>query len=274
MNIQAIEHASFQALPALEEQNLPYVTLRYAEGYSKRVNSASLKTGSRIAVNDLIHTTENFFQERQLDSVIRVLRLSGCGFSELDDQLAHHDYQLVAPTHVMTLPLQPLNEEEQVHFNCQSNPSLVRDLSCGSVHEVNPEQWLTVFSALVTENEYAKQAHESVLKRVPNTSMFQIMHDAHGNAVACGFAVASEAYVGFFNIAVARQHRGRGYGHQLMKSLLAWARKQEAHCAYLQVEQSNVAAVRLYEKLNFRKHYQYWYRVKPNPLKNNPPFRT
>jgi ribosomal protein S18 acetylase RimI-like enzyme len=43
--------------------------------------------------------------------------------------------------------------------------------------------------------------------------------------------------------------------------MLAWAPAQAARFAYVQALANNARAIRLYEKLGYRRLYQYWYRV-------------
>jgi len=58
------------------------------------------------------------------------------------------------------------------------------------------------------------------------------------------------------------EHRGHGYGKQMMLNLLAWGKRNGARAAYLQVMLNNPSGTAsCYEKLGFQEAYQYWYRV-------------
>lgn len=59
----------------------------------------------------------------------------------------------------------------------------------------------------------------------------------------------------------APEHRKKGYGTQLVASMLQQAQQNGATHAYLQVMKENVPARRLYAKLGFQELYDYWYRV-------------
>jgi [ribosomal protein S18]-alanine N-acetyltransferase len=61
---------------------------------------------------------------------------------------------------------------------------------------------------------------------------------------------AGEAHI--MNVALAPDHRRRGYGEALMLDLLRRAVEQAADLAYLEVRPSNSAAIALYRKLGFR----------------------
>jgi ribosomal-protein-alanine N-acetyltransferase len=75
-----------------------------------------------------------------------------------------------------------------------------------------------------------------------------VARDATGIVAFCAcWAVDYELHIN--TLAVARPHRRRGIGLSLMRFALASAKAERAT---LEVRQSNVAALRLYEKLGFK----------------------
>lgn len=68
-----------------------------------------------------------------------------------------------------------------------------------------------------------------------------------------GFAVvrikAGEAHL--FNIAIQSDYQGQGLGYDLMRHIIAAASGLEAKEMMLEVRQSNVSAIHLYEKMGF-----------------------
>ena len=61
-------------------------------------------------------------------------------------------------------------------------------------------------------------------------------------------------------IAVSTEHRGRGYGRELMEELIAIAKRNGAEKVFLEVKESNLSAIGLYRSLGFnqidlRKNY-------------------
>jgi N-acetylglutamate synthase len=81
--------------------------------------------------------------------------------------------------------------------------------------------------------------------------------------IAAGLGVLQADYIGLFDIVVDQEYRSRGYGQQIVKSILYWGKQNGAQRSYLQVMLNNPPALRLYSKLGFVEKYQYWYRVKP-----------
>ena len=64
------------------------------------------------------------------------------------------------------------------------------------------------------------------------------------------------------NVVVSPAYRGHGYGRVVCESLIAQAKENSAHHAYLQVVKENTAAVNMYLKLGYEKAYSYWYMKK------------
>lgn len=66
---------------------------------------------------------------------------------------------------------------------------------------------------------------------------------------ACLWQIERELQIG--NIAVAREHRGKGIGKFLMKQITEQAIKRECRSISLDVRESNKTAIELYEKFGF-----------------------
>jgi ribosomal-protein-alanine N-acetyltransferase len=61
-----------------------------------------------------------------------------------------------------------------------------------------------------------------------------------------------DSEVQIMNVAVAPEHRRRGYGHMLLTDLIATGRDHGAHAVVLEVRRSNTAAIVLYERHGFQ----------------------
>lgn len=81
------------------------------------------------------------------------------------------------------------------------------------------------------------------------------------DAVAVGRAVADTGWAGVFGMATLPGARGRGAARAVLAALAGWAAAQRAGRLYLQVEQGNAAALRLYERTGFREAGRYHYRT-------------
>jgi ribosomal protein S18 acetylase RimI-like enzyme len=99
-----------------------------------------------------------------------------------------------------------------------------------------------------------------MLGAIPSQRFLASLADL-GLAVSCGLGVLEDRYCGLFDLVTDPQHRNKGYGTQLVSSLLNWARKQGGRYVYLQVMSLNRPARHLYAKLGFEEMYHYWYRI-------------
>ena len=92
------------------------------------------------------------------------------------------------------------------------------------------------------------------------------LHEIERNPFACNRVARSEkgsveAYASTWmvgeelrinNLAVREASRGKGYGETLMRNLMELARQAGCQIATLEVRPSNLAALKLYERLGFR----------------------
>ncbi|SHH05633.1 GNAT family N-acetyltransferase [Streptoalloteichus hindustanus] len=79
--------------------------------------------------------------------------------------------------------------------------------------------------------------------------------------VAVGRAVADTGWAGVFGMATLPHARGGGAARRVLAALADWAGAHQADQLYLQVEQDNVPARRLYEQAGFAEICGYHYRT-------------
>lgn len=253
MDLAEIEQAARLAWPALEEQELPFGVLRYAQGVSRRANSLNVFPEARFDGNELIEIAEQFFSLRGVASIVRVLQCDNklnTDLKDLDRLLEASDYALRAPTQQMLVDLRevsalmPRTGSQQLAF-CELN------------------QWLQHWYEFAGRDAGDRQTHLSMLGNIEHTHRFFVFLDNRQHAVSCGMAVLSGRAMGISAVATAGSVRGQGYGRKLLHGILDWGLRQRADYAHLQVETANQAALALYKEMGFRQHYSYWYRVKP-----------
>lgn len=86
-----------------------------------------------------------------------------------------------------------------------------------------------------------------------------------GEPAAVALGVHDGDHVGLFAMKTLGRHRRRGAARALVSSLAAWARRRGAHSLYLQVEEDNAPARKLYGSCGFRHVYGYHYRKLAQP---------
>lgn len=94
----------------------------------------------------------------------------------------------------------------------------------------------------------------------PPHGMF-VLEDQNGPVANC-LCVHDNDLAGLFDVAVRSDAQGRGYGRAIVRGALRWAAAQGASASWLQVENANVPATRLYERMGFGRSYSYVYRVR------------
>lgn len=240
--VRAIEERAFNAWPALEIAVLNGWILRFAEGYSKRANSANALAPT-AAFADMLPLVETLYRRHGLRPCVRLTPLAGPDPGPiLDDR----GWGVIDASMVMTAPLPRLAAAEEAvtlrpvpdaawidgYAEASARPDLRRDTLARMLAAIRPE---AVFATLVADGEPA----------------------------AYGMAVLERGMVGLFDIATPAALRRRGHARRLTESLMAWGRRKGAMQAYLQVTMANDAALPLYAALGFRPFYEYDYRVAP-----------
>lgn len=238
-----IEEASLNAWPALQQILFDGWILRFSRGYTKRANSVNPFFASSLDVYKKIVTCERIYGEKGLPAIFRLTPFSSP--PDLDRVLENRNYTGIDLTLVLHLDLQ----------RCQLPP-----LTSNQLRDESLVNWMKLFCKLSSFPLDKHQTHRDILQAISSRRYLASLA-VDGQAVACGMGVLEAGFFGLFDIVTDPQHRNRGYGTQLVSSMLRWAQEHGAKHAYLQVVANNTPARRIYEKLGFGEAYQYWYRV-------------
>lgn len=237
--IREIEQVAMRAWPALEAFVYDGWVLRYGKGYTRRNNSVNALLSSTLPLEEKIGHCEAWYQKWGVPCTFRLT--SAFEPKNLEDVLAEHGYRYQDDTLVQTLALQG---DQQQHPLFRFENTLKPD-------------WLAAYMHMNRVDSKHKEALVQMLRSIALPSCFAWLGD-----FAVGLAVHDGEFVGLFDIVVAEDQRGNGYGRALVTSLLSWGVVQGAKTAYLQVVTTNKPARNLYESLGFRTHHRYWYWAK------------
>ncbi len=241
--IQTIEEVALNAWPPLNQILFDGWVLRFANGYTGRANSVNVLQPSQLDIPQKIAQCIELYQQNNLPPVFRLTPLAQP--DNLDDYLDSAGFKRVKSTSVQVLDL------------TKSTPTGTANFEYWPHYD---DEWEAHFVAL--NGVPAQRAtHQVMLQRIIPKCCFAVLYH-QGVIVACGLAVFERGCVGLFDIVTAKAVRRQGFGTTLIESILAWAKKQGATTAYLQVEKGNSPALELYHKLGFRELYEYWYRVR------------
>jgi len=242
--MRRIEDASLRAWPALESEALDGWELRASDGFSKRANSVQPFGPSSRPLAEKVVACESWYDARRLPTVFRMTPFSDAG---LDGLLAERGYRRIEPTQVSSRDL--------------ALPQSVPDGLELVALDLDP--WLSTYGTLSGTSEDSLSRLRAILDGCPERQLFGAVVAPPGpDPCACGLAVLDDGLVGLFDVVTVDRLRRRGFGTALVSHLLAWGRAEGAASAYLQVVESNTAALALYQKLGFRSRYSYWYRIR------------
>ncbi|MCR2803221.1 GNAT family N-acetyltransferase [Paenibacillus soyae] len=239
-----LEEISLNGWPALQTVLYDGWLLRFSNGYTKRSNSVNPIYGHTLGLDEKIKYCEALYASQGQACVFKVTP-----FAEpagLDEKLNELGYELVDHTLVKTASLENLRASDY------------EDMTLAT--EATPE-WLDALAGMQGLNDSQKETTRRMMEVLPLRKAF-VMLRQEGIPVACGIVVLEQEYAGLYDIVTDARFRGRGYGEELTRHLLWWAREQGAKTGYLLVVKRNEAANRLYDKFGFEHLYDYWYRVR------------
>jgi N-acetylglutamate synthase len=240
-----IEEAGFNSWPALQQLLFDGWLVRFAQGYIKRSNSVTPLYSSLLPVEEKIVRCERLYQENQLPTIFRLLSFSEES-QHLDQLLAQRGYRVLDRARVQSLKLSSKLATE--------NPAL---------KAISLADWLPIYAQWSNRYSELEHIHHELLERIASPILFAALYQ-QGAPVACGLGMLEHELYGLFDIVTDHEQRRKGYGMQLVASMLDWGKQCGAQYAYLQVIDTNLAAQQMYIKLGFQESYQYWYRIQPS----------
>jgi ribosomal protein S18 acetylase RimI-like enzyme len=214
--------------------------IRLANGYSGRSNSASaLVPGAKIS-EALLHEIEGIYRNAKQPSQFR---LSPLVAPETWDLLASRGYRLLNEALTMSDSLtSPVAAPPNQDLLIESTPSPF---------------WLTGVTGLNDEPSKRNPANlKDIVGRLKVPAAFATAF-SEGKSAGFGVLAIHEGWAELGSIVVAPSARGKGLGRALVTGLLAWAQRQGADHAFLQVDTCNGIAINLYRSLGFEPVYHY-----------------
>jgi hypothetical protein len=172
-----------------------------------------------------------------------IFRITPFAPADLDSILEARGYERIDTTLVLHLDLSQSARTPSEH-----------------VCETSLDGWLPIYCRLKLSSLEEHQTHREILETIPGRCCYASLV-VSGEAVACALGVLEDEFFGLFDVVTAAEHRRKGYGTQLISSMLGWAQENGARHAYLGVVELNSPARCLYDKLGFQDVYRYWYRV-------------
>ena len=229
--------------PPLEAHDVDGWQVGLSGGFTRRANSVLALSEPRD-VPAAVTEVEHLYKAVRQPAIFRV-----CAQTEpedLDAVLAGRGYREVAPTLVL---VRDDLDGEAASFESEG-------LAC-TVNEVPDEDWLARWLDVKTSAPVDHGRASTLL-----TGARALYLSARGESGTVGVVRAAlvDDWVGLSCLAVAARARRRGIGRALTRAALAEAAARGARRAFLQVEESNEAAVEMYTRLGFTPAERYHYR--------------
>ncbi len=227
---EALEHTAAAGWPAPENARLGQWLLRAGEGWTMRANSALAAGDPGCSLDAAVETIERWYRARDLPPAITVPLPLRAGLGE---DLTARGWRALPMVLVQTAPLGAIGPPDG-EVQLAPAPS---------------DAWLARIAGRKGEPPAAAR---HILTAVPKVRFASVYGTA---AVARG--VVTGDWLGISLVEVAPEARRQGLATRVTRAMAGWAAGDGATRAYLQVEEHNEAAVRLYARLGFTTHHTY-----------------
>ena len=216
--------------------------LRLLPGKAKRARSVNAVYASRLPLAEKIAHCEKVYGAARLPALFRITPFVDP--PELAQELERRGYTRFDTTAVESAPI-------------------VRGRhSGGAAQPMNLGAWVEAVGELRGSPPEHRASHRARLEAM-GLILRAVAVEEQGRVVATGLTMIEGESAGLFDIVTREDARRRGHGRAVVASLLDLAWELGARNAYLQVQDDNASARRLYREFGFEERYQYWYLGRP-----------
>lgn len=220
---------SARGWPAIESEHLGHWQLRASSGFTKRANSVAICGAPGVDFGEARAAVTQFYSDRGLRPLVQTIHGSpweesflAAGWVPTDDGRS--------VSIAMSMDMRD-------HYTPVPDISFSTELS---------DEWLSGFTRLE-----APQIARTILQAPPTVGFASNGHRAIGRVTVTG------EWAGLYCIEVPKAQRRQSWGSRIIESSLVWASNRGATKAYLDVAQSNRAAIDLYAKHGFTESHRY-----------------
>lgn len=237
-----IERAGLLAWPSIELEWDGSWVRRAAGGYTQRANSIQcFDPADDHHVEMRVAAARRWHEDRGVRPTFRVNLLTG---PHLRAHLDAERWVAVDHSMLMAMPLREVEGEAPAEILAVDDPDFL-------AAQVALKHWddvtLAKFKAIIA------------MYTVPACGI--VLRGDDGKALSSALMAIANGIVITGNVVTAAAERGKGHALRMMRTGLAWAHREGARFAALNVAADNPPAIALYERLGYRRQYDYVYRT-------------
>ncbi|HEX3537545.1 MAG TPA: GNAT family N-acetyltransferase [Stellaceae bacterium] len=237
-----IEENCFNAFPALKQVLLDGWLIRFAEGLSRRANSANALRPDCAPVEQVIEAVEGLYRRQRQPPIFRVPSFLEGG---MEDALAARGYTGEGDTTVLYGPMAELA--------ARADPEVELSPHAGS-------DWLAAMGTLQGHKTEQRVTYRRIVRALAVPAAFAALR-LDGRIAALAYGAVSNGLLCYESVVTDPRRRRQGLARRIVAALADWARQQGADGACLQVVADNAPAIALYDAFGLKADlygYRYW----------------
>lgn len=240
--IRAIESASARAWPPENLVTLHGWQLRHGGGNSRRLRSVRTVAFDGLCdTRQAVDEAATWYRDRGLPPCFQITEIRAP--ENLDETLAAAGFACITPTSVLHC------RSAELHGTLDPELAVVPTVDDDVLDAICDAKWGTEVRA----------ERRDLFRRIPAPHIFAVAYQ-DDRPVAGGLCVIDRGLAGIFTMRTQPAARRQGFARRIFRHLIAEAKAREVNDLYLQVEDHNAAALRLYRESGFTRLFGYHYR--------------
>ena len=244
-DVEAIERATLAAVAPHDVDEMPGWLLPFDAGTVGRAHSAvPLRHDASIQAGD-IATIVKRYRARGLRPSLRIAAVPA--LAHLDAALIEQGLKISQPTLTCVARVTDLLDA-------------TRSVTPAELSSSPSQTWREVYLGEGFDPVDGASRVQALSRA--SGSLYAQSVDSHADpaqVVATGVGSYGHGWLGIHGMRSLATHRKQGHASRILRALALQAHAKELPCAYLQVEEGNQAALRLYESLGFTMAWRYIY---------------
>lgn len=245
------EEAAINGFPPLRQVVVDGWMLRFSRGVRRTANSATPLREPSADIGDVIASAEALYRAQSLPVIFRIPSFVA---PSADEQLAARGYTAEGESCIIEGPLDPIIGSAMPFGGTEAV-----QLSSSPTAE-----WFAAMARLQGQQPEFHTGYREIVSGVTLPAAFAELA-VDGAAVALAYGVIHRGMLCFESVVTDAAHRRQGYSRRVLGALAAWAQRNGATKATLQVEAHNTPGRALYHSIGMTTElHRYHYRRAPS----------